>query len=120
MPITRSSDVTLKKFEGGSELQYLATPANGAAETELLRGLVPAGETFPPHSHDREEVVYFAAGSCRYTIGDDSGVVSAGDVAVIPAGVVHEFQALEDTDALGVLPAGTKWFAPDGSEMSLE
>ena len=106
MPVTRASEVPSTDFEGGTRLQVLATPANGAAENTLLRGLVPAGANFPPHSHDREEVLLFAAGSCSYTIGGESGVVSAGDVVVIPAGVLHAFEAVEDTDAISEMSLG--------------
>ena len=117
MPVTRASEIPSQEMMG-TRLHFLATPANGASENFVLRGTVAAGGDFPAHSHDREEVLVFLSGTGTYTIGDEHGSVSAGDVAVIPAGALHVFAAAEDLDAIGVMPAGTKTFAPDGSEMA--
>ena len=84
----------------------------------MIRGIVTAGGTFPAHSHDREEVLCFLSGAGTFTIGDETGSVSAGDVIVVLAGALHMFEATEDLDAIGGAPAGTKTFAPDGTEMS--
>jgi len=101
----------------GTRLYSLAGPDNGASENLLLRGTVSAGGTFPAHSHDHEEILYFIAGAGTYTIGDETGSVSAGDVILVPAHALHTFEATEDLDAIAAAPAGTKTFAPDGTEM---
>jgi hypothetical protein len=38
--------------------------------------------------------------------------LSAGDVIAIPAGALHALEATDDLDAIAVLPAGYKTFAP--------
>jgi quercetin dioxygenase-like cupin family protein len=118
MQLTRSADIPAQ-VSPGFELRFVGTPDTGASECLLLRGIVSPGGIFPPHSHDREEVLYFLSGSGTYTIGDDSGSISAGDVVVIPAGALHSFEVTETLDALGALHAGTKTFAADGTEMTL-
>ena len=62
-------------------------------------------------------MLLFLAGAGGYVIGEESGLVEAGDVVVVPPGALHAFEASEDIDAIAVLPAGAKTFAPDGSEM---
>jgi quercetin dioxygenase-like cupin family protein len=116
MPVThiRSSDVPRQEF-GGVRLASLSGPANGAESSIVLRGLVATGAEFPAHSHDHREILVFLAGKAAYTIGDEAGTVETGDVIFIPAGAVHSFEAKEDIDAIAVLPAGAKTFAPDGT-----
>jgi quercetin dioxygenase-like cupin family protein len=117
MTVTHSSDVARQEAEGWY-LQVLASPASGADEVVVMRGGVEAGGSFPPHSHDRQEVLVILAGSGRYTIGDESGDVRPGDTVVVPAGALHAFEALENLDAVAILPAGARTFAPDGSEIT--
>ena len=117
MHTIRASEIAT--HEGpGFRLELLANPRNGAEETALLRGIVDPGGSFPPHSHDREEVLYFLSGSATFTIGDETGSASAGDVIVIPAGALHTFETTEGLDAVAALPAAARTFAPDGIEMT--
>lgn len=118
MPVTRSSDILTQEMMG-ARVHFLANPANGASETLVIRGTVNAGATFPAHSHDREEILIIISGAATFTIGEETGSVSAGDVVVVPAGALHEFEASEDLDVIGVMPTETKTFAPDGTEMVL-
>jgi quercetin dioxygenase-like cupin family protein len=48
-------------------------------------------------------------------------VVEAGDVLVLPPNTVHAFVALGDKtlEAIGITPAGTRTFLPDGQELQL-
>jgi quercetin dioxygenase-like cupin family protein len=102
---------------GGVKLVSLANPALGATDAIVLRGLVSVGAEFPAHSHDRQEILIFLSGKASYTIGEEQGIVSAGDVVTVPARALHAFEALEDIDAIAVLPTGARTFAPDGTEM---
>lgn len=87
----------------------------------VLRGKVEPGAAFPAHSHDREEVLIFLAGSGRAKLGGEEERVVAGDVAIVPANTVHEFAAAggEALQAIGILPAGARMFSPDGEEIQL-
>jgi len=114
--ITRQAQVPVQDF-GSVRLTAVAGPANGAQHCIVLRGQVAVGADFPAHSHDREEVLYFLAGSAGYAIGAEPGTVEAGDVVLVPAGALHRFDARDDVDAIAVLPIDAKTFAPDGSLM---
>ncbi len=115
--IIRSSEIPSQE-NMGMRLFSIASPDTGASDVVVLRGVVTAGGTFPAHSHDREEILYFLTGAGTYTVGEDTGSISAGDVIIIPAGALHAFDATEDLDAIAVLPSGAKTFAPDGTEMN--
>jgi quercetin dioxygenase-like cupin family protein len=106
---------------GGVVMSPLATPAQQATEVLVLRGAVPPGLEFPAHSHDRQEVLLVVRGSARATIGDEEHRIDAGDVLLIPGGAVHGFVPLgeETLEAIGITPAGTRTFLPDGRELPL-
>jgi mannose-6-phosphate isomerase-like protein (cupin superfamily) len=88
-----------------------------AAYGELLRvpamsaGIyrVRAGAADPQQPHREDEVYYVVSGAGRIRIGDGDHVVAAGDVAFVPAGVVHRFHDVtEDLTLLVVFaPAET-------------
>jgi quercetin dioxygenase-like cupin family protein len=113
--ITRASDMQSQE-NAGSRLLTVASPASGASDAIVVRVMIATGSTLPAHSHDREEVLYVLSGIARYTIASVSGSLSAGDLVVVPANALHSFDAREDLDAIGVLAAGAKTFAPDGTE----
>ena len=43
------------------------------------------------HRHEYTEVFVVLEGQATFTVGDDQQVVSAGEVAVAPAGAAHRF-----------------------------
>ncbi len=43
----------------------------------------------PLHSHDRWEIIYVISGSHRTRLGDEICQVDAGDVMIVPPGVLH-------------------------------
>jgi quercetin dioxygenase-like cupin family protein len=116
MPVIRSFNVPTVEFEE-KRVELVATPETGATEVYVLRGFFAAGSGNPLHSHDHQEIVVLLTGSGRYIIGDETTEVFAGDVVLVPVGVIHAFEAVEESEAIGVFPAGTKTFAPDGSEL---
>lgn len=106
---------------GGVVMSPLATPQQGAHDAIVLRGRVTPGQEFPAHSHDRQEVLVFLAGSARGVVGEDEYRLDAGDVLLIPPGVVHSFEATgsRTLEAIGITPAGTRTYRPDGQELEL-
>ncbi len=58
------------------------------------------GSLVPQHQHDNEQLTYILEGALRFYIGADRSEiieVRAGEVLLIPSGVWHEAEALEDT-----------------------
>jgi quercetin dioxygenase-like cupin family protein len=55
------------------------------------------GSTVPLHQHHNEQTTYMLSGSLRFTIGDRTDDIHAGETATIPGNVPHMVVALEDT-----------------------
>lgn len=55
------------------------------------------GAVVPEHSHPNEQVTYIVQGHVRVVAGGEAFDVRSGQVIVIPPGVRHSFEALEDT-----------------------
>jgi quercetin dioxygenase-like cupin family protein len=106
---------------GGVVMSPLATPEQGAQEAIVVRGRVAPGLEFPAHSHDRQEVLVFLAGSARGIVGGTEYRIQAGDVLLIPPHAVHSFEATGGgtLEAIGITPSGTRTFRPDGQELQL-
>ena len=54
----------------------------------------------PKHSHENEQLTYIFEGALKFGIGEDGAeeiTVSAGEVLLIPSGVPHKAEALEET-----------------------
>jgi quercetin dioxygenase-like cupin family protein len=117
MPVVRSADIPFE--EGlGKKVQLIATPETGADELLILRGSFAPMAGSELHSHDHDETVLYLHGSGRYTIGDDMYEVSAGDLVLIPRGILHKFTAITPSDGVAIYPGGTRTFAPNGDELT--
>ncbi|MFT3972102.1 MAG: cupin domain-containing protein [Amaricoccus sp.] len=58
------------------------------------------GDSVPPHRHENEQFTHVLRGCLKFTLGDkgeDTVVVAAGEVIVIPSDLLHAVEALEDT-----------------------
>jgi mannose-6-phosphate isomerase-like protein (cupin superfamily) len=76
----------------GSTIRELAGPAWSTVERQSLAEATvdPGAETaehFHPHT---EEIYYFVAGAGRMRLGEQEGVIAAGDCVVVPPGVPHK------------------------------
>lgn len=75
----------------GGTITILGNPKSHA-ETKLctLIQTLDPGALVPPHRHERaEQVLYFASGSGRVTIGDHTANVDPGTTVHVPRGVAH-------------------------------
>jgi quercetin dioxygenase-like cupin family protein len=79
----------------------------------------------PAHDHHNEQFTYILSGRLRFWIGEHADApgdtyvdVGAGEVLVIPGGVRHRAEALEDTLDMDVFnPPRADWL--DGSDAYL-
>ena len=55
------------------------------------------GAIVPEHTHENEQITYILEGKLRFTLGDETIDVGAGEVLTIPPNVPHAAEALEDT-----------------------
>ena len=58
-------------------------------ETIQVRVDLDPGYTAPAHTHPGEEIIYVLEGTLEYRIDGKPVVAKAGDVLLVPAGVVH-------------------------------
>lgn len=63
------------------------------------------------HYHNNYEIYYLTQGQCRYFIDKHSYLISAGDVAVIPPGVIHKTVYETPTHSRKLINCGA-WFIP--------
>jgi quercetin dioxygenase-like cupin family protein len=91
----------------------------------LAQVLLTKGAIVPAHEHHNEQFTYILSGCLRFWIGEHADQpgeefvdVRAGEVLVIPGGVRHRAEALEDTLDLDVFnPPREDWL--DGSDAYL-
>lgn len=87
MPKERVSDSLERRLMTGEKMML--------AHVYLEKGCI-----VPKHSHENEQITYILEGALHFWIGDrgeEETVVRAGEVLVIPSGVPHKAEALEDT-----------------------
>ena len=53
------------------------------------------GSVIAAHAHPHEQITYIISGSCRYTVGEETREVGAGDSVLIPGNVPHSIVVLE-------------------------
>jgi quercetin dioxygenase-like cupin family protein len=68
----------------------------GAAGSGVVYFELEPGKHLPRHTDSPEEVLYIIAGTAEAEVGDERGIVSAGDLAVIPAMVPHGVRNIGD------------------------
>jgi mannose-6-phosphate isomerase-like protein (cupin superfamily) len=70
----------------------VAFPLNhhtGTADSAVVYFEVAPGDHLATHTDSAEEILYIVSGTGEAECGDERGVVTAGDLAVIPAMVPH-------------------------------
>lgn len=68
----------------------------------------------PPHEHPHEQIANVLSGRLRFVVGGDERIVEAGSSVLIPGGVPHEVEALEDSVVLDVFsPVREDWLGGD-------
>jgi quercetin dioxygenase-like cupin family protein len=80
-----------------------------------------AGTEVPRHRHDNEQITYILEGALQFWFGDDEDqtqIVRAGEVLVIPSDLPHRAVALEDTLDVDIFsPPRRDWL--DGTDAYL-
>ena len=85
----------------------------GARGTAVVYFEVEPGEYLPTHTDSAEEILYIVSGTGIAHAGEESGRLSAGDLAVIPEMVPHGI-ANDGDEMMGhnAPPIGAEWAAP--------
>ena len=82
-----------------------------SGEREMLVQIyIKRGCLVPMHTHDSEQMTYVLQGALRFLIGGEEITVREGEVLLIPSGVPHQAEALEDTFELDFFsPVRREW-----------
>ena len=75
------------------------------------------GRTFPPHPHDGKEWLIVVSGKCVIKWGqklENRRLCRSGDYVVIPPGVLHSAEMIEDTEMIGITIPGDQEGYPNG------
>jgi quercetin dioxygenase-like cupin family protein len=84
------------------------------AQSTVARISLRKGAVVPLHQHVNEQVTMLKSGVLRFEMGDETFVLRAGDVLVIPPDAPHRVEALEDSEATDLFaPAREDWIRGD-------
>jgi quercetin dioxygenase-like cupin family protein len=75
-----------------------------------------AGAVGAPHSHPHTQITYVLRGAFRFTIGEETRVVRAGDTLLKENGVIHGCTCLEAGALLDIFTPMRADFLPDAGE----
>jgi quercetin dioxygenase-like cupin family protein len=87
----------------------------------LARVFLKKGAHVPEHHHHNEQLTYILEGALKFAIDGKEIVVRAGEVLCIPANLVHEAWALEDTLDLDIFnPPREDWLNKSDDYLRLD
>lgn len=92
----RWTDVPAEALNPLLTRQFVTGAQAMLARIELKKGCI-----VPRHVHSNEQIAYITEGALRFSLGEEGAaeerIVRAGEVLVIPGGLPHAAEALEDT-----------------------
>ena len=74
----------------GPKFAAAISAQNGSASTQVVYFTLEPGKTVGRHAHSADETLLVLEGTLEVSMGDEQQQLSAGEVALIPAGVVHD------------------------------
>lgn len=93
---TRWSDVAVETMNPLLSRAFIAGAQAMIARIDLKKGCI-----VPRHSHPNEQIAWIVEGALVFLLGEEGSekrvTVRAGEVLVIPGGLPHAAEALEDT-----------------------
>lgn len=79
-----------------------------SAQLELMRVVLPAGGTLPPHAVPGEITVQCVEGSAEVLLDDGAVALRAGQLLYLPGGCRHGVRALADCSLLVTIVLATR------------
>jgi quercetin dioxygenase-like cupin family protein len=93
---TRWADVPVEPMNAMLTRQFITGSQAMIARIDLKKGAI-----VPRHSHANEQIAWIVEGALVFLLGEPGAekrvIVRAGEVLVIPGGLPHAAEALEDT-----------------------
>jgi quercetin dioxygenase-like cupin family protein len=98
---THKLDLLDSTMEGDAEhrvnVDFPISAATGAAGTAVVYLEIDPGHKLATHTDSAEEILYIVEGEGEAHVGDETGRLSAGDLAVVPAMAPHGIRNVGDT-----------------------
>src|SRR5579875_1246471 len=107
VPVEQLNDQLTRQFVHGTQSMF--------ARLELKKGCI-----VPRHSHANEQITYVHSGVLHFRLGPEDApverTVRMGELLVIPGGLPHSAEALEDTIDFDIFaPPREDWISRDDS-----
>jgi quercetin dioxygenase-like cupin family protein len=88
-------------YKGRTNFWLCRPEVADAKDLQLCRAVLPAGEGHNFHTHpELEEIIYVLEGEVEQWVETEKRILRPGEVAHIPAGVVHASFNSSDADAV--------------------
>src|SRR5687768_5488719 len=98
--VSRWDEVQLDRMRGGITRRFVHSEKMMVAQVHFGKG-----DSVPAHRHDNEQYTYVLSGALRFRFGEaqvEEVVVGAGEIVLIPSGLLHSARADEDTFELDI------------------
>ena len=82
--------------------EMVARKAIVGAQQTLVQSYLKAGAIVPLHRHQDEQMIYVLQGALKMLVGGEAATVREGEVLLVPPGVPHQAEALDDTFVMTV------------------
>ena len=98
-----------QEMGGGLSVTFPFSSATGTADTAAVYLVFEPGGALPEHTDSAEEWLLVLEGTVEATVGDESGILEAGQLALVPAIAPHSARNIGDGPAriLGFFGAST-------------
>lgn len=111
--LTRWADVPVEPMNAMLTRAFITGKEAMIARIDLKKGCL-----VPRHSHPNEQIAWIVEGALVFTLGESGEekrtTVRAGEVLVIPGGLPHSAEALEDTVDYDIFaPPRQDWIEKD-------
>lgn len=109
MHVTDLNTIETMQFREGFGVAFPTHSSAGTASTATVWMELEPGAVLPEHTDSAEEILLVTQGSVEATLGDESGTLSEGQMALVPALVPHGLRNAGTTPArvLGFFSAST-------------
>lgn len=109
MQVVELNTVETQPVGEGLEVAFPVHSGTGAAASATVWMEIAPGGNVGEHTDSAEELLYVVRGEVEASVGDENGILRAGDLALVPAMAPHSLRnvGLEDARVLGFFASST-------------
>ena len=96
MQAVRLTDAELAREDDGLRVAFPFHAGTGTAASAAVYFELDPGVAVGTHTDSAEELVVILEGRAEATVGDERGLLQAGDAAVVPASMPHDVRNVGD------------------------